>query len=180
MTMHSRSSNQLVPMYTSARIAVQLKGLMRFRSPRSAGQRSFPATETIERSRRKGGPRSYPAAAIAVPVASPIGMAPAGLAANNASSSSDERFKSCRAERDMGAAASGSVRELQREIDQAGFAPPDFAEVELAGGIDEPDLVANFSREQRCLRVVEDDALFAVDPTRRVVDAGDNAMTPAT
>src|SRR5690606_2422266 len=80
----------------------------------------------------------------------------------------------CRRKSVFGPGAGGSGGEAQREIDQAGFSPPDLAEVESGIGIDEADLVADFSREQRSLGVVEHDALAAIEPARGVVYARDD------
>src|SRR5664280_3228706 len=43
----------------------------------------------------------------------------------------------------------------------------------MAGGVDEPDLIPDFSREEGGLRVIEHDALLSVEPARRVIDTGD-------
>src|SRR5215813_3090834 len=64
--------------------------------------------------------------------------------------------------------------ELQREVDQPFFLPVHFAEIQLR--TDLTDLVANPLRDGRRLRVVEDDALLAVEPARSFVDFGDDRV----
>src|SRR5664280_2386962 len=46
----------------------------------------------------------------------------------------------------------------------------------MAGGVDEPDLIPDFSREEGGLRVIEHDALLSVEPARRVIDTGDHRL----
>jgi hypothetical protein len=80
----------------------------------------------------------------------------------------------------MARSAAGS--ELQREMKQAGSAAEYLAEIEAR--FDHPDLVADPASHQRDLRVIEHNALFAVEPALTFVDSGNDGggaerQTPA-
>src|SRR5689334_13098984 len=75
----------------------------------------------------------------------------------------------------MSAARGGSTPfEFEREIDQPGLVPIGEAEIDVRR--DEADLVADPMSHDRGYRVVEDDALLAVQPARRLVDLGGDGM----
>src|SRR5947207_2798315 len=64
--------------------------------------------------------------------------------------------------------------ELQREVNETVLVPKHYPKIEA--GPDEADLVAYPMRNQGGVRVVEDDAFFAVDPARLALDAGKDGI----
>src|SRR5437667_888479 len=67
-----------------------------------------------------------------------------------------------------------TTSELQTEVDQALLVPVHLAQIELRA--DQADLGTVPVRDHRGLRVVEDDALLAVEPARALVELGDNRL----
>src|SRR4051794_23558713 len=63
---------------------------------------------------------------------------------------------------------------LEREIDQALFAPVNFTKISMWADL--ADLIANPMRDQRSLRIVEHDALFVIEPARAFVDLCDDRI----
>src|SRR5829696_8698311 len=68
----------------------------------------------------------------------------------------------------IGGAACRSLVELEREVEDLVPLPEDEPQVEM--GRDLADLVPNPLRDERGVRVVEDDRLLAVEPARLLVD----------
>src|ERR1035438_3579215 len=69
-----------------------------------------------------------------------------------------------------------SAWEFEGEADEEARAPPHLAQVEVGRGVDETDLVPDLLRQERRLRVVEDDDVLPVKPAGRVVDPGNDAV----
>src|SRR6266404_1226413 len=67
-----------------------------------------------------------------------------------------------------------TTSELETEVDQALLCPVDLAEVDP--GADQADLVAYPVRDEGSLRVVQNDALLAVEPAWGLVDLGDDRL----
>src|SRR5262249_27577412 len=64
--------------------------------------------------------------------------------------------------------------ELQGEIDQPFFVPVDLPQIQP--GPDLADLIANPARDQGGLGIIENDALLAIQPARRLVDLGNDRV----
>src|SRR4051812_46242053 len=64
--------------------------------------------------------------------------------------------------------------ELEGEI-EAGLVVP-VPPPQIEAGLEQPDFVANPLRHERRLRVIEHDALLAVEQTRSLVDLGDDGV----
>src|SRR5260370_32986588 len=66
--------------------------------------------------------------------------------------------------------------EFQQEMEQPAALPIDLAEISLR--LDEPDLVADPMRHQRCLGIVENDAFLLVEPACALVNLGNDRAEP--
>src|SRR5215472_6885140 len=75
-----------------------------------------------------------------------------------------------------GGSRSRTPSELQREVDQPFLVPVHLAQVQAWADL--ANLVANPMRDERGLRVVENDALLAVQPARPHVHLGDDGVEP--
>ena len=62
---------------------------------------------------------------------------------------------------------------MKREIDQALFAPVNFSEIGARSDL--ADLIPNPVRQERRLRVIQNNAFLAVEPALTLVDLGDLA-----
>src|SRR3954465_13981913 len=101
MTMQSRPSSQLLPGYTLALMAVMLNAVIRLRRQRPAGSNTLPCQRKQRAKPASNRPHIDPEHAIAVPVASPVGIGPGGLVRNISSSSVDGFFRSSAAVKGM-------------------------------------------------------------------------------
>src|ERR1041385_5247173 len=65
-------------------------------------------------------------------------------------------------------------RKFESEINQSLFAQINFAKINVRR--DFPNLVTDPVRHQRCLGIIEDDALFAIHPAGPLVHLGDDRV----
>src|SRR5436190_23738524 len=171
MTMHFFLSKRLSPSYTFAAMALTPNTVTRFIRVPFCASKVFPC-QRVSANSASCPAFGLPGSRMAVPFASPFGMGPAGLWAKSASSSSRDILR--RSFTPYGIASSVPALELQREVKELLVVPIDRAKVRVRSDL--PDLIADVMRDDRGLRVVEDDGVLVVDQTVAGVDLGQNGF----